>query len=63
MKTLIQRVNELETKISIYSDRDQVHTKELELELAQLNAQLLDSMTLDSMLQRFEMFLNTNEAA
>ena len=63
MENLIKRVNELETKIMIYSDRDQVHTKELEMELSNINAQLLDLMTLDSMLQSFEALLNSNKAS
>jgi len=47
MKELINKIEELETMIFIYSDRDQVRTIELEKELHKLNMQLLDLMTIE----------------
>ena len=41
---LLEKINELETKIFVYSDRDSVRTKELEKELHELNVQYLDEM-------------------
>lgn len=45
MKELINKIEELETMIFIYSDRDKVRTIELENELYELNMILLDNMT------------------
>lgn len=41
---LLKKIEEVETKISIYADRDQIRTRELESELKELNMQLLDIM-------------------
>lgn len=45
MKELINKIEELETMIFIYSDRDQVRTIKLEKELHKLNMELLNQMT------------------
>jgi hypothetical protein len=45
MKKLMRRIKEIESMIMVYSDRDQVRTKELEIELGFLNMEVLDLMT------------------
>lgn len=44
-KQLLERIESLETMISIYSDRDQIRTSELANDLHKANMQLLDIMT------------------
>lgn len=41
----MRRIKEIESMIMVYSDRDQVRTKELEIELGFLNMEVLDLMT------------------
>lgn len=41
---LLDKINELELKLFIYSDRDDVRTKQLEKELRKLDMILLDMM-------------------
>lgn len=43
-KQLLDKINELELKLFIYSDRDNVRTKQLEQELKRLDMILLDMM-------------------
>lgn len=43
-KQLLDKINELELKLFIYSDRDNVRTKQLEKELKRLDMILLDMM-------------------
>jgi len=45
MKKLMRRIKEIESMIMVYSDRDQVRTKQLEIELGFLNMEVLDLMT------------------
>ena len=44
-KQLLERIETLETMISIYSDRDEFRTAQLQKELRSLNMELLDIMT------------------
>lgn len=41
---LTQKIQELEAKIEVFSERDMVRVKELEKELKELNMELLDTM-------------------
>ena len=45
MKDIRKEIENLETLIAIYSDRDSVRTKQLESQLRVLNAFLLEIMT------------------
>lgn len=44
MKDLSAQINKIETLIMVYQDRDQVRVSELQNELNELNAKLLDQM-------------------
>ena len=44
MKLLLKRIERLELKILIYSDRDRIMVQRLEKELKALNMELLDKM-------------------
>lgn len=48
---LLEQINEVEAKITIYSDRDRLRTKQLEVQLHELNMQLLDLMVIDDALR------------
>lgn len=48
---LLEQINEVEAKITIYSDRDRLRTKQLEVQLHELNMQLLDLMVQDDALK------------
>ena len=48
---LLERINEVEAKIVIYSDRDRLRTKQLEVQLHELNMILLDLMVQDDALK------------
>lgn len=48
---LLEQINEVEAKIVIYSDRDRLRTKQLEVQLHELNMQLLDLMVQDDALK------------
>lgn len=41
---LLNKIKDIELKIFIYSDRDEVRTEQLKMELKELNMQLLDKM-------------------
>jgi len=45
MKKLMKRIKELEVMITVYSDRDRIRTKQLEIELGFLNMEVLSLMT------------------
>ena len=45
MKKLLTRIKELEVLITVYSDRDEIRTKQLEIELGFLNMEVLNLMT------------------
>ena len=45
MKKLLTRIKELEVLITVYSDRDEIRTKQLEIELGFLNIKVLNLMT------------------
>ena len=45
MKKLLKRIKELEVLITVYSDRDEIRTKQLEIELGFLNMEVLNLMT------------------
>ena len=45
MKKLMKRIKELEVMITVYSDRDRIRTKQLEIELGFLNMEVLNLMT------------------
>lgn len=48
---LLEQINEVEAKIVIYSDRDRLRTKQLEVQLHELNMILLDLMVADNALK------------
>ena len=45
MKLLLKKIERLELRILIYSDRDQIVTRELEKKLRALNMELLNKMS------------------
>ena len=44
MKTLLEQIKELEVKIAVYSELDNIRTKQLEKQKRKLEMKLLDEM-------------------
>ena len=62
-QSMLKQIELVESKIMVYSDRDQNRVKELSIELKALNLAFLDCMMHESLCETFENFLDNKKAA